>query len=63
MSYGVAYPGNGLDLNLLTVVLTIMFSQDNSVVSRTGENKNRQRSDYRFGNVGIFLMWMLDKSK
>lgn len=62
MGYGVAYPGNGLDLNLLTVALTIIFSQDNTVASRTDGNQNRQRRDHRDGRVGLLLMWIWDTS-
>lgn len=60
LCFCVAYPGNGLDLNLLTVVLTIMFSQDNTVVSRTVENNSRQRSYCR---DGISFMWMCETSE
>lgn len=53
LSYGVAYLGNWQDLNWLTVVLTIMLSQDNTVASRTGENKT-ERVIAEMAKLGFF---------
>lgn len=36
------YLGNSFDLNLLTVVLTIMLSQDNAMHSGAGEGERRK---------------------